>query len=129
MPEPKSSKAPSSEGTSPTPSSAKDSSRTRDRELVDKKLQDHRKKGEKDRPATEDTTREDRAGSHGNLPGATAPWVVPTMLGLLLLGVIWIVVFYVAGAMIPFMAPLGNWNLAIGMALIAGSFVVATQWK
>ncbi len=61
-------------------------------------------------------------------PG-TAPWVIPTMVALLLLGVAWIVVFYVAGYMIPFMSALGNWNLAIGMGLIAASFVVATQWK
>lgn len=61
-------------------------------------------------------------------PG-TAPWVIPTLVALLLLGVAWIVVFYVAGYMIPFMAALGNWNLAIGMGLIAASFIVATQWK
>ena len=61
-------------------------------------------------------------------PG-TAPWVIPTLLTLLLLGVAWIVVFYIAGQLIPFMAALGNWNLAVGMGLIAASFVVATQWK
>ncbi|WP_228489249.1 cell division protein CrgA [Raineyella fluvialis] len=61
-------------------------------------------------------------------PG-TAPWVVPTMVTLLLLGVVWIVVFYVAGYLIPFMAAMGNWNLAVGMGLIASSFIVATQWK
>ncbi|SDB80528.1 Uncharacterised protein family (UPF0233) [Raineyella antarctica] len=69
-----------------------------------------------------ETTR--RTGAPG-----TAAWVIPTLLTLLLLGVAWIVVFYVAGYMIPFMAALGNWNLAIGMGLIAASFVVATQWK
>jgi len=72
---------------------------------------------------TEQTTRRRTAA-----PG-TSPWVVPTMVTLLLLGVAWIVVFYVAGYLIPFMAAMGNWNLAVGMGLIAASFVVATQWK
>lgn len=98
-------------------------------EFLDKKLQGHREKGGTSRAARRDDDRAERAGSRGDLPGATAPWVVPTMLALLVLGVIWIVVFYLAGPLIPFMAPLGNWNLAVGMGMIAASFVVATQWK
>ena len=80
-----------------------------------------------DRPG-EDAAGDPEAPRRSSAPG-TAPWVVPTLLTLLLLGVVWIVVFYVAGYLIPFMAALGNWNLAIGMGLIASSFVVATQWK
>jgi hypothetical protein len=34
----------------------------------------------------------------------------------------------VAGQDIPFMNDLGNWNLLIGMGLIAVGFVVSTQW-
>ncbi|ADB29186.1 protein of unknown function UPF0233 [Kribbella flavida DSM 17836] len=56
------------------------------------------------------------------------PWVAPLMLGCWLLGLIWLVVFYVAGQDIPFMNDLGNWNLLIGMGLIAVGFVVSTQW-
>ncbi|MGC4936783.1 cell division protein CrgA [Kribbella sp. DT2] len=55
-------------------------------------------------------------------------WVAPLMLGCWLLGLIWLVVFYVAGQDIPFMNDLGNWNLLIGMGLIAVGFVVSTQW-
>lgn len=72
---------------------------------------------------------EDSAPARRTAAPGTAPWVIPTLLTLLLLGVAWIVVFYIAGYMIPFMTELGNWNLAIGMGLIAASFVVATQWK
>ena len=55
-------------------------------------------------------------------------WVAPLMLGCWLLGLAWLVVFYVAGNDIPYMQDLGNWNLLIGMGLIAVGFVVSTQW-
>lgn len=55
-------------------------------------------------------------------------WVAPLMLGCWLLGLIWLVVFYVAGQEIPYMKDLGNWNLLVGMGLIALGFVVSTQW-
>jgi len=55
-------------------------------------------------------------------------WVAPLMLACWLLGLAWLVVFYVAGQNIPVMDDLGNWNLMIGMGLIAIGFVVSTQW-
>ncbi|MFG1624365.1 cell division protein CrgA [Kribbella sp. NPDC049227] len=55
-------------------------------------------------------------------------WVAPVMLACWLLGLAWLVVFYVAGQSIPVMDDLGNWNLLIGMGLIAVGFVVSTQW-
>ncbi len=55
-------------------------------------------------------------------------WVAPLMLGCWLLGLAWLVVFYVAGQDIPVMRDLNNWNLLIGMGLIAVGFVVSTQW-
>ena len=55
-------------------------------------------------------------------------WVAPLMLACWLLGLAWLVVFYVAGQDIPVMDNLGNWNLLVGMGLIAVGFVVSTQW-
>jgi Cell division protein CrgA len=55
-------------------------------------------------------------------------WVAPLMLACWLIGLAWLVVFYVAGSDIPYMRDLNNWNLLIGMALIAVGFVVSTQW-
>lgn len=56
-------------------------------------------------------------------------WVVPTMLTLLLVGLAWIVVYYIAGTEVPVMRDLGSWNLLIGMGLISAGFAVATQWR
>lgn len=62
-------------------------------------------------------------------PGTSGRWVVPTMLTLLILGLVWIIVYYLLREYIPFMEAMGGWNLLIGMGLITGGFVVATQWK
>jgi hypothetical protein len=62
-------------------------------------------------------------------PGVSGAWVVPTMLSLLVLGLVWIVVYYLLREYIPFMEAIGGWNLVIGMGMITGGFVVATQWK
>ena len=58
--------------------------------------------------------------------GAWAPYVFVPMA---VIGMLWMVVFYIAGNDIGFMAALGNWNYLVGIGLIAGSFIVATQWK
>jgi Cell division protein CrgA len=55
-------------------------------------------------------------------------WVAPLMLACWLIGLAWLVVFYVAGNDIPYMKDLNNWNLLIGMGHIALGFVVSTQW-
>ncbi|MDR1237640.1 MAG: cell division protein CrgA [Propionibacteriaceae bacterium] len=69
-------------------------------------------------------------------PG-TGSWVVPTFLTLLILGIVWLVVYYVTaslGIRVPVISVpeseggLGGWNIIIGMALIAASFIVSTQW-
>lgn len=56
-------------------------------------------------------------------------WVPPTFIAVGLLGVAWLVVYYVAGQDIPFMAVLGNWNILIGMGGMAAAFIISTLWK
>lgn len=56
------------------------------------------------------------------------PWVAPVMLACFILGLVWIVTFYIAGDRIPGMNALDNWNIVVGMGLIAVGFVVSTQW-
>lgn len=58
----------------------------------------------------------------------SARWVAPLMVGLFVLGLAWIVVFYVTGGSWPIGA-LTNWNILVGFALIAAGFGVSTQWK
>ena len=56
-------------------------------------------------------------------------WVPWVFVPLGLFGVAWLVVFYIAGANIPVMSTIGNWNYAIGMGSISAAFIVATFWK
>jgi hypothetical protein len=56
-------------------------------------------------------------------------WVPPTFITVGLLGVAWLITYYVAGTYIPFMSDLGNWNILIGMGGMAAAFGIATLWK
>ena len=53
----------------------------------------------------------------------------PVMVACFVLGLAWIVVFYLAGPSVPGMSGLGNWNIVIGMGLFIVGFVFSTQWK
>jgi len=55
--------------------------------------------------------------------------VPPTFITVGLLGVLWLVVYYVAGRDVPYMRDLGNWNILIGMGGMAAAFGIATLWK
>ncbi len=55
------------------------------------------------------------------------PWLAPTMLGSLIVGLVWIVLFYVSQQSLPISA-LGAWNLVIGFGFLVGGVVLATKW-
>jgi Cell division protein CrgA len=58
------------------------------------------------------------------------PWAAPVMVTLFVLGLAWIVLFYVTQPDSPLgMSALGDWNIVIGFALIAAGFGVSTQWR
>jgi len=56
-------------------------------------------------------------------------WVPPVFISCALVGVAWIIAWSVAGSAIPFMVAIGNWNMLIGMGLIALAFLLMTLWK
>ena len=55
------------------------------------------------------------------------PWLVPTMLGTFIAGLVWIVIFYVSQQSWPIGA-IGSWNLVVGFALVVGGLGLATKW-
>lgn len=68
---------------------------------------------------------------HTAAPGSRG-WVVPTFITLGLLGVLWLVVYYIAAAAqitVPGITALGGWNVLVGMVLMGSAFGVATLWK
>lgn len=56
-------------------------------------------------------------------------WVAPLMVTFFLVGLAWIVVYYIAGDSIGFINALGPWNLIIGFGLLGVGFGLATRWR
>jgi uncharacterized membrane protein len=56
------------------------------------------------------------------------PWLVPLMVGCFVLGLLWVVVYYVTQTDYP-IGSLGLGNMAIGFGLIVVGFILSTRWK
>ncbi|AJE83967.1 MULTISPECIES: cell division protein CrgA [Streptomyces] len=63
-----------------------------------------------------------------NIKLTSRSWVAPVMLALFLIGLAWIVVFYVTDGKLP-IESIDNFNIVVGFAFIAAGFGVSTQWK
>jgi hypothetical protein len=57
----------------------------------------------------------------------SAPWLVPTMLACLIIGLVWIVLFYVSQQKLPIDA-LHAWNLVVGFGFLVTGVVLSTRW-
>jgi Cell division protein CrgA len=55
-------------------------------------------------------------------------WLVPAMIASLILGLVWIALYYITQSDMPGLSSLGGWNLVCGFALIVVGVVLATQW-
>lgn len=56
-------------------------------------------------------------------------WYAPLMVALMVFGLLWIVVYYVAGDKIPFMVSLSAWNFAIGFGAMVAGLVMSMRWR
>ena len=59
---------------------------------------------------------------------ANPVWFVPVMLALMLLGLLWVVTFYVTASAYP-IPNISYWNLAIGFTLMISGFLMTTRWR
>ena len=55
-------------------------------------------------------------------------WFKPLMFGFMLLGLIWIIVFYVSQSTLP-IPDLGSWNILIGFGIMFIGFLMTTRWR
>lgn len=87
-------------------------------------------KAEAKREAEREAVRRRHTPQPVKLDGGKNPsWWVPTMLGLMVLGLLWLVVFYLSqGSHYP-VPSLGMWNMGVGFALIMAGFLMTTRWK
>ncbi|WP_432544499.1 cell division protein CrgA [Kineococcus sp. SYSU DK002] len=58
----------------------------------------------------------------------TPRWWIYTMVGLMVLGLAWIVVFYLSSSLLP-VPGWDNWNLVAGFALVLVGFAMTTRWR
>ena len=62
---------------------------------------------------------------------ATAPnpaWWAPVFITLLVLGLLWIVVYYISEYRFP-IESLGAWNLGVGFVLLMSGFIMTMRWR
>lgn len=71
-----------------------------------------------------DQAQEARAGN--DAPNAV--WFKPIMFGLMLVGLAWIITFYVSNAALPVQA-LGQWNILVGFGILFVGFLMTTRWR
>ncbi|WP_285727952.1 cell division protein CrgA [Psychromicrobium xiongbiense] len=59
-------------------------------------------------------------------------WFKPVMFGLMILGLLWIIVYYITsmspGGSWP-VPSLGAWNIAIGFGIVIIGFLMTTRWR
>ena len=56
-------------------------------------------------------------------------WFVPVMLGLMIVGLLWVVVFYVMSPRNFPIPNIGAGNLVIGFGLMISGFLMTTRWR
>lgn len=56
-------------------------------------------------------------------------WFVPVMLGLMVVGLLWVATYYISGASQFPVPPLGRWNLGVGFGLMMAGFLMTTRWR
>ncbi|MDR2379783.1 MAG: cell division protein CrgA [Bifidobacteriaceae bacterium] len=61
-------------------------------------------------------------------PRPTPGWWAPVMVAVMILGLLWVVVFYLSSGALPIGA-IHNWNLLIGFGLIMAGFGMTTGWR
>lgn len=71
----------------------------------------------------------DRRSTVKAAPTPSHPLYVAVMLGLMVLGLLWLVVNYLAGDQIPLLAALGNANFLIGFALMIVGLFMTMGWR
>lgn len=55
-------------------------------------------------------------------------WFLPTMLTVIIVGMLWLIVFYLSGGALP-VEVWGNWNLLAGFTIMVAGLAMSTRWR
>lgn len=61
--------------------------------------------------------------------GPSPRWYPITMIVVLVLGLAYIVAYYLAGDSLPYMRDLGAWNLGIGFGVLVLGLLMSVRWR
>lgn len=61
--------------------------------------------------------------------GPSHPIYIAVMLAMMLIGLLWLVVNYLAGDQLPFMSELGAWNFAVGFGFMIIGLLMTMRWR
>ncbi|HEV2888058.1 MAG TPA: cell division protein CrgA [Jatrophihabitans sp.] len=68
-------------------------------------------------------------GGGAKITKPSPPWYPILMAAFLLIGLAYIVVYYMAAESIPFMNSLGSWNFAVGFGFLIVGLGLAVRWR
>lgn len=61
--------------------------------------------------------------------GGTPAWYKAIMFGLMILGLAWLIFYYIAGDQVAWLGQLGPWNYAIGFAGMILGLLMTMGWR
>ena len=61
--------------------------------------------------------------------GPSPAWYPIVMVALMLIGLSYVVVYYIAVERVPVMRDLGAWNFVVGFGLMVGGLGMAVRWR
>ncbi|HEY5858149.1 MAG TPA: cell division protein CrgA [Aldersonia sp.] len=61
--------------------------------------------------------------------GPSPVWYVAIMLGFMVAGLAWLIVYYLAADYITWMANLNAWNFLIGFGLMVIGLIMTMRWR
>ncbi|MET0589937.1 MAG: cell division protein CrgA [Naasia sp.] len=78
------------------------------------------------RPKLRSADRKNDEPTTGDSPNPV--WFKPIMFGFMLVGLAWVIVFYVSQGTLP-IADLASWNILIGFGIAFIGFLMTTRWR
>lgn len=55
-------------------------------------------------------------------------WWAPAFVSLLLLGLVWLMVYYISGGLYP-IPNIAWWNMVIGLCIMMAGFLMTLKWR
>lgn len=87
-----------------------------------------KKRKGKDGKPVKPTAQEEAQREAADAGEPSPSWWAPTMVTLMVVGLVLVLVTYLTGARFP-IPGIGNWNLAIGFGVAMSGFLMTMRWR